>query len=55
MVVRAHAEHDPALLALGRRLVGDGTLDDLPGASIEEALERWWADLCRIAQAPKAA
>ncbi len=40
VVARAYAEHDPRLLALGRRLVGDGTLDALLGRSVEEALER---------------
>ena len=49
VVARAYAEHDPALLALGRRLVGDGTLDQLLGASIEQVLERLWPELCQVA------
>ena len=53
VVVQAYAEHDPALVALGRRLVGSGSLDDLLGASIEEVLERLWADLCGIRAPPR--
>ena len=53
VVARAYAERDPGLLALGRRLVGDGTLDQLLGASIEEALARLWAKLCHVGDSPR--
>jgi tRNA(Arg) A34 adenosine deaminase TadA len=52
VVARAYAEHDPPLLALGRRLVSDGTLDDLLGASIEEVMERVWPELCDVSEPP---
>jgi hypothetical protein len=49
VVARAYQEHDPVLLALARCLVRDGVLDNLRGASVEQALARLWADLCGIA------
>jgi hypothetical protein len=50
VVARAYAEHDRALLALGRRLLGEGSLDDLVGASIEEVLGRLWPDLDEVSE-----
>ena len=53
IVARAYAQHDPPLLAFGRRLVDDGTLDDLLGAAIEEVLACLWADLCDVSEPPR--
>jgi tRNA(adenine34) deaminase len=49
VVSRAYEAHDPALLALARRLIGDGTLDKLRDASVEQALARLWDDLYAVA------
>jgi tRNA(adenine34) deaminase len=48
VVARAYQEHDPVLLALARRLVRDGVLDELRGGSLDQALARLWDDLCTI-------
>jgi tRNA(Arg) A34 adenosine deaminase TadA len=53
VVARAYAAHHPALLALGGRLVRDGTLDDLLGASIEAVLERLWGVLSEVTEPPR--
>ena len=49
VVARAYQEHDPALLELARRLIGEGVLDELRGGSVEEASTRLWDDLCAVA------
>jgi tRNA(adenine34) deaminase len=49
VVARAYQKHDPALLDLARRLIGEGVLDELRGGSVEEASTRLWDDLCAVA------
>jgi tRNA(Arg) A34 adenosine deaminase TadA len=53
VVARAYAEHDPAMLALGRRCLQDRTLEELSATSVEEALQLLWTDLCHVAEPPE--
>ena len=54
VVARAYQEHDPALLALARRVVRYGILDELHGGSVEQAVARLWDALCAVAASSEA-